>query len=301
MIKSTVTDISPRYFSIAGITLAIRADLAFGARTFSPKLEQFAIPTPGSDQVNVTYHFALPKQPESSYGELVYHQKPWRIYRDAAGWTYVGFTEGVGRNIFLVATTDPAYRDIHVYHPGPQSFRDGNRHSLIFDPTDQVMLTPMLAERQACIVHSAGLVYHGAGLLFVGHSEAGKSTMVTLLRDEAEILCDDRVVLRCWPDGIKIHGTWSHGDVPDVSPAGAPLRAILFLEKAPVNALVPMTPREVAGRLPEHLIKTVVGRGWWEKMLDLVAATARQVPAYRVQFDKTGQIKDLLRPLVDGS
>lgn len=168
---------------------------------------------------------------------------------------------------------------------------------MVFTPTDQIILAPILAERQACLVHSAGLIFNGAGLLFVGHSEAGKSTMVKLLRDESEILCDDRIILRRWPDGIKIHGTWSHGEIPDVSPASAPLRALLFLEKAPHNALVPMTPGEVARALPQYVIKALAGREWWMKTLDLVEHVAREVPAYRVQFDKSGAIKELLRQL----
>lgn len=211
--------------------------------------------------------------------------------------TFVGLTGDPFIPRFQVVRMDADQRNIDVYFPDATLFERGDLQSIVLIPTDQVILATILAERQACLIHSAGLIFNGAGLLFVGHSEAGKSTMVRLLRDESEILCDDRIILRRWPDGIKIYGTWSHGEIPDVSPASAPLRALLFLEKAPHNALVPMTPSEVARALPQYVIKALAGREWWMKMLDLVEHVAREVPAYRVQFDKSGEIKQLLRQL----
>lgn len=286
-----------RFFSIAGITLQVESDLPFGEHTFRPKLEQFAVSTPGEDCVQVRYHFALPAEPESSYGEQVYNHKPWRIYRAPNGWTYVGFIDLPVPSVFMIAKADVAHQQIDIYHPDARQFRKGNRNSLTLSPTDQIALAPILAERQACYVHSAGLIFEQQGLLFVGHSSAGKSTVVKMLRDEAEILCDDRVILRRWPDGIKIHGTWSHGEIPEVSPSSAPLRAIFFLEKARHNALIPLSPAETARRLPEHLIKALAGREWWLKMFDLLEHVAAGVPAYRLQFDRSGQVKELLRGL----
>jgi hypothetical protein len=149
-------------------------------------------------------------------------------------------------------------------------------------------------------------------MLFVGHSEAGKSTITNILlaagagaRAEAEssrgssasvgptveILCDDRNIVRRTDEGLRIYGTWSHGDVPVVSSASAPLRAILFLEKAAENTLTPLTDRrEVARRLLACLIKPFVTAEWWSKTLDLVGRMAPEIPAYLMRFDKSGEI-----------
>ena len=227
----------------------------------------------------------------------MYKHAPWRIYQALNGWSYVCFSENSLVPLNQIAQCNNQHDNFVVFFPDSSIFKKGGFQSVVLIPTDQIILAPILAERQACLIHSAGLIFNGAGLLFVGHSEAGKSTMVKLLRDESEILCDDRIILRRWPDGIKIHGTWSHGEIEDVSPASAPLRALLFLEKAPHNALVPMTPGEVARALPQYMIKALAGRDWWMKTLDLVEHVAREVPAYRVQFDKSGKIKQLLRQL----
>ena len=109
------------------------------------------------------------------------------------------------------------------------------------------------------------------GLLFVGHSGAGKSTATLMLRGQAEILCDDRIIVRRWPEGFKIHGTWSHGDVPDVSPNSAPLKAILFLQKSVDNRLARLHKNEVIlRRLLATLIKPLGTRDWWEHTLELM-------------------------------
>jgi hypothetical protein len=136
------------------------------------------------------------------------------------------------------------------------------------------------------------------GLLFVGHSDAGKSTMVTMLKDKSEILCDDRMIVRRWGDGFRIHGTWSHGDIPEVSSASAPLKALLFLEQANENRLISLDNRqEIIRKLLACLIKPFVTADWWEKMLTLVEQIAREVPCYNLHFDKSGRVADLLEPL----
>ena len=156
----------------------------------------------------------------------------------------------------------------------------------------------MLADRQGCYLHASGIVVDGKGLLFVGHSEAGKSTMLKMLRGHGEILCDDRIIVRRWPDGFRIHGTWSHGELPDVSPASAPLAAILFLEKATTNELIPITDtRERLGGVLSHVVKPLATADWWEKTLALAGEIVAEAPAYRLRFDQSGRVVDLLKQL----
>jgi hypothetical protein len=140
---------------------------------------------------------------------------------------------------------------------------------------------------------------NGKGLLLVGHSDAGKTTAARMLRKHGEVLCDDRIIVRCRPDGLRIHGTWSHGDLADVSAGSAPLSAILFLEKAHANRLVPVTKGiETARLLVQHMVKPLVTGDWWEKILALIENMAQEVPAYRLQFDKTGRMVDAIMKIL---
>jgi len=122
--------------------------------------------------------------------------------------------------------------------------------------------------------------------------------MVKMLKDKAKVLCDDRMIVRRWPEGFRIHGTWSHGDVPDVSADSAPLKAILFLEQAQENRLIHIDHRqEVIRRLLACLIKPFVTADWWDRMLTLVETMAHEVPCYSLRFDKSGDAVALLRDL----
>ena len=219
-------------------------------------------------------------------------------------------------------------------------------------PSDQILIARLLADRQGCYLHSAGAILDGAGMLFVGHSDAGKSTITRLLmaagagkgivagrvdnggqnglRSEGqkerageaagrdahssawniaqkenlprstpaassvpavEILCDDRNIVRWRDDGWRVYGTWSHGEIPVVSAASAPLCALLFLEKADENRLMPLVDRrEITRRLLACLIRPFVTADWWSKTLDLIERMASEIPAYVMRFDKSGDI-----------
>ena len=120
-----------------------------------------------------------------------------------------------------------------------------------------------------------------------------------MLKGQAEILCDDRIIVRRWEDGFRIHGTCSHGDVPDVSPNSAPLKAVLFLEKSRDNGLVALHERkEILQRLLACLIRPLGTRDWWERSLELVEQITREVQCYVMHFDSSGKIVPILKDLV---
>jgi hypothetical protein len=255
---------------------------------------------PGHDVVFLHHHFELPDLSGHLLDRAVYNQAPWRIYRQENGWLYLGVLQGTGASeIFQVAFFSKDHSHGALYHSDPVRFNKGGMVSITLFPTDQILLARLLAHRQGMILHSAGMALNGAGLLFAGHSTAGKSTIVKQLRSSGEILCDDRNIVRRYPHGFQLFGTWSHGDVPDVSPRSVPLRAILFLEKAAENRLIPIeNRRETIHRLLPLVVKPLVTADWWEMSLTTVSQLVREVPVYRLQFDLSGRVMDVLRPLL---
>jgi hypothetical protein len=146
----------------------------------------------------------------------------------------------------------------------------------------------------------------------VGHSEAGKSTAAKLIQDRAEILCDDRNIVRKEGTGrgkgkvgegadqgrFRVYGSWSHGEVPLVSASSAPLRAILFIKQSLDNRLVPVTDRsEALKRLLACVVRPLVTAAWWQKTFSVVEALAREVPCYIMEFDKSGRIAEQIMDL----
>ncbi|MCL4532396.1 MAG: hypothetical protein M1582_04290 [Actinobacteria bacterium] len=291
-----------QFFGLAGLTVRVQADLPPSPNTFGPSFDPFRLAGPAKDVVSLHHHFSVPDLCREDLGERVYRHVPWEIRRREDSWVYLGISPGPEEAAFhQVAVFSRDHSAGRIFHRTDEYFRAGNLEALTMFPTDQIWLARVLADRRACYIHSAGMVMDGQGLLFVGHSEAGKSTTVTMLRSEGEILCDDRIVVRRWPEGFRIHGTWSHGDVPVVSSASAPLRAILFIEQAPENRLVPIQDRrEVVKLLPFYVVKPLVTADWWQKTLDLVGEIAREVPAYRLRLDRSGQVISVLKQLLAG-
>jgi hypothetical protein len=286
-----------RYYRIAGITIRVDADLPIAEDTFRPKFRPFRVDGPGKDTVTIRHHFSLPDLAGWDLGQEIYRQPPWAIHKTADFWTYLGILPQEAKGLHRVATWNWDHTKGSIYSPDAENYKSGHLQSLTLFPTDQILLARILADREGCYLHAGGVVLEGQGLLFVGHSEAGKSTTVTMLRDKGEILCDDRIIVRKRREGFRIYGTWSHGDVPDVSAASAPLKAVLFLEQASENRIIPLTDKwEISKRLLACLIKPLVTAGWWEKTLALVEELA-DVPCYIQRFDKSGQVVRLLERL----
>jgi hypothetical protein len=299
-----------RYFQIAGITVRVETDLDLEMVKFKPEMVKFSVAGPGDDNVTIRHYFELPDMNGKKLGKQLYRKSPWVISFNNGKWYYLGISSGPKESeMYCVAVYNADYTHATIYNSPREEalIRDNGFHSLSLFPTDQIWLTPLLADRSAVLLHSSAVILNGQGLLFVGHSEAGKSTTVKMLKAlpnaaetshvSVEVLCDDRNIVRRWDAGWRVHGTWSHGELPDVSPSSAPLRAVLFLEKAEENAIVPMTDRkDILQRLLGTLIKALVTASWWKKELDVVEQIVREVPCYRMKFDKSSAIaQELLK------
>jgi MoaA/NifB/PqqE/SkfB family radical SAM enzyme len=288
-----------RYYGIAGITVKVESDLPFTESTFDPKFEPFRMEKPGDDVISIRHHFSLPRLNNQDLGTEVYRRPPWAIYRNGSSWIYIGIPPQDGeQKIDRLAVINDSHTCARIYGPDEKLFRQGRLSSLTMFPSDQILLARVLADREGCYIHSSGVKMDGKGLLFVGHSEAGKSTTVKMLKGKAEILCDDRIIVRKMAEGFRIFGTWSHGDVPDVSAASAPLRAILFLKQSRDNRIVPVDDtKESVQNLLACLVKPLETTDWWEKTLSFIESLVKGVPCYTMHFTRSGEIIESLRSL----
>lgn len=290
-----------QYYDIAGITIQVKSDVGLTGETFHEKFRQFQAARPGSDVVTIHHRFGLPGLAGCDLGREVYRRPPWAIYRSDGAWLYVGLSpddELVTKS--QCAVFDDSHSHSRIYHESSfgESFRRGGHHSLTLFPTDQLLLARILPDRDGLLVHAAGAILNGKGLLFVGQSGAGKSTTVKMLMGRAEILCDDRMIIRRRAGQFEVSGTWSHGEVALVSPSSVPLSAILFLVQSTENRLSLITDRgSVAPKLLPRLVKPLVTADWWTKALELVERVVRDVPCYNMEFDTSGEIVMLLERL----
>ncbi len=278
-------------YEIAGITLKIESDIPITDNTFNNKLDTFRVDSPGEDVFTINHHFGLPPFTPDSIGIEKTRIGPWAIFNNNDFIIYVskGREDKLdlkNQQVMVIPNSDSK---LDLYQPEElvEHFADGQFNSLTIMPSDQIFLARLLATRGGCYLHSAGIKINNRGLLFVGHSDAGKSTISSLLSDYGKILCDDRMIVRKWPDEFKIHGTWHHGDVPDISHESAPLNAMLFLEQSEETRLVPVDDRQDSlRRILPCLIKAYSTSGWWDKTLSTVESIVAQTKCYIFRFCK---------------
>jgi len=290
----------------------METDLDLSKIRFKNELEAFETSGPGEDNVSFRHIFELPALAGKDLGTELYRKPPWAISRKNGAWFYKGISpEPDDPSIHRVAVFNNDHTRRTIYSRTDYKTRiikDG-WYSLSLFPTDQIWLGPLLPDRNAVLIHSAAAIVNGSGLVFVGHSDAGKSTTMEMLKAassqgklDAEILCDDRNVIRKWQEGWKVHGTWSHGTTADVSPSSALLKAILFLKQDTRNIIEPLDDKKaIWKKLLATLIRPMVTAEWWQKEMDILEDIIAQIPCYTMHFDKSGVIVDKIAEMTTGS
>jgi hypothetical protein len=154
-------------------------------------------------------------------------------------------------------------------------------------PLDQLLLMNHLAFRGGLLLHAAGVVLDGVGLVFPGVSGAGKSTLSGLLAAAAPrgaLLSDDRIIVRAQDGRFRMYGTPWPGTAGVARNASAPLAAALFLAKGPCHALTRLAPAQAVRRLVQ-----VVSCPWYDRdrlspVLETCERLVSMVPCFELRF-----------------
>lgn len=90
--------------------------------------------------------------------------------------------------------------------------------------------------RDAVLIHSSGVIARGDGFLFVGPSEAGKSTAAKCSTGH-HILGDEMQLLQWNGEGLTLEGTGFNGLFRDKQPGRALLKAVFLLDHQPEHGI----------------------------------------------------------------
>lgn len=285
-----------KYFKIADIVIKVESPIPFSDNSFSPKFKPFEVTEAQKIDVDIQHYFSFPRYKKEQLGQLVYNRLPWEIYKRNNHWVYLNIARNKDVELTQkLAVFNYTHTQGKIYNLNDTIFKKGMLQSLTLFSSDQIVLARVLADYKGCYLHSCGVNFEGKGLLFVGHSGAGKSTIAEILKDKAEILCDDRIIVRKRHDTFRIYGTWSHGTVSNISSGDAPLSAIFFLKKSKINKIIPVKDKKViiAGILG-CVIRPLITKDWWEKNICLVEDIVNELPCFELYFDKSGKILKLL-------
>jgi hypothetical protein len=249
-----------------------------------PGLHPFAV-EPNSDGVRIavswTDDLAIPS------GAPLFHSGGlWSVFEESGGYRFYFSTPHLGIAPYKAAWFSPGFRRGQVVLFRPYFDTALPIYPLEY-PLDELLMIHRLACGEGVEVHAVGIVDEaGRGHLFLGHSGAGKSTTARLWKAQsnAQILSDDRIILRLHDGRIWMYGTPWHGDAGIASPDSAPLSRLYLLEHARKTELSPVSRGRAAAELlarsfvPHHSPR---GLQFTLQFLDRVA---QEIPCFVFRF-----------------
>ncbi|HVG35256.1 MAG TPA: hypothetical protein VM911_19470 [Pyrinomonadaceae bacterium] len=222
----------------------------------------------------------------------------WKLYRGADdGFTLRFATPYLGERPYKLARFNHDFTEGEVLLHRPFFAAEHEAFPLEY-PLDELWLLNLLARGRGVELHCSGVKdERGRGLLFVGQSGAGKTTMSRLWEKErgVEILSDDRIVLRRREDGqYFMYGTPWHGEAELSSPESAPLSAIFFLRHGERNHLRDLNRAEASARLFSCSFPTYYDAAGLDFTLQFFEALTGAVPCRELSFVPEREALDLL-------
>jgi len=175
----------------------------------------------------------------------------WQLYRDGDRHTFTFISPKYGRTPYKIAHFDASFESGEIFLSRECFGADEQLYPLEY-PLDELIMMNLLAAGRGVEIHSSGIITpEGQGLIFAGQSGAGKTTISRLWQAEtgADILSDDRIIIRKRNGQFWMYGTPWHGEAALASSKGTPLNAIFFLRQAMKNEIVSQSNAVTAARL----------------------------------------------------
>jgi hypothetical protein len=210
----------------------------------------------------------------------------WRAFRDGESTRFSLAAAAYGSHPYTLVTVNPTFTLGEILL-NPVLAASGAPVYPLQYPLDEVLFVNLLARGCGIEVHGCGIVDEaGHGLLFVGHSGAGKSTTAELWASEpgVRVLSDERIVVRRQDDQLRMYGTPWHSRGRHACPESAVLRRVLVLEHGPANELLPLRGGAAASALlSRSFVPHYCARGL-DSSLSFVSQLVEAVPCETFHF-----------------
>ncbi|MFT4594453.1 MAG: hypothetical protein ACI9UR_002086 [Bacteroidia bacterium] len=151
----------------------------------------------------------LPETPitsgEALYSASMQEGELWNVAKQDDIYVFNVFDAEAPGVLQQVCTTDFQFREWNVYMADAQ---ENTPFDPLKYPLGPLLMYYLTVKNDAIMIHASGISDDGIGRIFTGVSGKGKTTMARLwFGAGAEVLNDDRLIIRKEPDGYSVHNT----------------------------------------------------------------------------------------------
>ena len=282
------------FFEVAGVTV----NLVGGDP--QPELvgavSRFAVPATEPD---VTVHTTWGELGDENHGRLLFDSGSlWQLYAEEMGYRFRLAGVRPGQSTYKIARFNHDFTRGEIVCDPRRTPLDQPVYPLQY-PLDELLLINLLAQGRGIEFHACGVsdIVTGKGYLFVGHSEAGKTTSARLWQrqSDAELLSDDRIIVREVDGEFWMYGTPWHGEEEISSPRRVPLTHIFFLRHGERNELAPLRRAEAAAELFSRSFPTFFSPEGLDFTLEFLDRLTGSVACAELSFVPDDRVVDFVR------
>ena len=283
--RNTVKHSDALTFRLAGLDFELRSNASAAPPSLLPTYQPFLTTAP-AERAGV-YTLAAPGQHDLLHADaarLTWECESWRMGPTSDGRLAIEIHNVPRDRWIIVANVAPDFSS-GIICPTSRSIDRLSPHSLNY-PYDQIILFHRLLYFDAAILHASGVAVENQGLVFCGHSGAGKTTIARLWRAHGGVLMnDERVLVRVVGSDVRLASTPWHGSSEhEINALNVPLRAICHLRQSKENRLTPIHGTERITRLLTTAISPLYTRDAIERVLSMWERVTDAVPSYELEF-----------------
>ncbi len=246
------------------------------------------------------------------YKVIAEYRNNWRIYQKEREYAIESYNSRLLEEnkvvVDRILLTDENFSKGIAYLPSEKVYQEiiGEPHlpcwtvPSFFVPFGELILVNFLSHREGIMLHGAALKYKGEGLVFLGPTEAGKSTMIRLWKEEreAEGLSDETIIVRKEKGIFFVYGTPRGGSERVHSPEKAPIKEIFFIEHGKTNQVTPLPPYLAIQRLFPQIFLPFWSKERLEKISILSQELVSSFSCKVLSFVKDRSVVDYLKSIV---
>jgi hypothetical protein len=287
-----------KFFSIGALKISLECDHDSYDIFLEKALDAFAVLPFETPDIRFRIDATSPFPSLEPYRKL-FTSTPdglWTILEDRGKSHYIISLQNVEREKepYKIIRADRSFADFIIYSRP-------NEENIIFPieyPLADLAVSGHLnINRIGIILHSACIALRGKGYLFAGVSGAGKSTISEIWQkdSEAEVLTDERVIIREIKGELWAFGTPWHGTSEIHKNMGASIEKIFFIKQGKENRARQISKTDAANRLMVRCFPTFWNREGMQFAVDFCSRITQEKECYKLEFVNNISIMDYVK------